>query len=169
MRAFGSQAVGKKTVHHMDFESLLNVNREVVALTREKHEYSDADGLKMRDLLREVDLRADNQDFEEAVPEKASLLVFKIASGQYFRAGNKRTALVAGQIFLLKNGYSIDITNAELVSMVDRAGVAAATLDDLYAVLADLKSESKASRKGWDNTAREVVESNRAFLTELAS
>jgi prophage maintenance system killer protein len=161
--------MARKAIHHMDLESLLDVNREVVLLTREPHECSPADRKKLEELVAEVESRADNQDFDEAVPEKASLLVFKIASGQHFRAGNKRTALVAGLAFLRKNGYRIDLKNPEFVSVVDKVGIAAATLDELYSVIRDLIAKSPTERKGWDKAVREVVESNRAFLAKLAS
>lgn len=153
----------------MDFETLVSVNREVVALTKEPFGYTTADRQKLASLVKEVEARADNQDFEEAVAEKAALLVFKIASGQYFRAGNKRTALVAGLAFLVKNGFTLDVQNAELVSTVDKAGMAAANLDDLYAVMEGLVSKTKTERKGWEGAVKVVVEANRDFLTGLAS
>jgi prophage maintenance system killer protein len=161
--------MAKKTIHHMDFDTLVDVNKAVVSLTGEPHGYSEADRKKLSSLIEEVEHRADNQDFEEAVPEKASLLIFKVATGQYFKAGNKRTALVAGLAFLLKNGFTIDITNSDLVSTVDRVGMAAASLDDLYAVMGDLKAKTKAERKGWDKAINAVVEANKDFLTSLAA
>lgn len=159
----------KKTVHHMDFPTLVLVNREVVSLTGEPHEYSTADGRKLEEVVAEVESRADNQEHEEAVSEKAALLVFKIASGQYFRAGNKRTALVAGEAFLKKNGRSLDMRSPQFVSVVDKVGVAAATLDDLYAVVTSLVSKSPTERKGWEKAVKEIVESNRRFLTDLGA
>ena len=161
--------MAKRIVHHMDLPTLVQVNKDVVALTGEPHEYSPADGEKLAALVSEVEARANNQDYEEAVPEKAALLVFKIASGQYFRAGNKRTALVAGVTFLLKNGYSMDIRNSTFVSTVDRVGVAAASLDDLFEVVAGLVKKSATERKGWENAIKQVVDSNRSFLVRLGS
>jgi death-on-curing family protein len=161
--------VAKKTIHHIDFETLLGVNMAVVDLTKEKHEYSPADGRKLRSLVTEVEQRADNQEFEEAVAEKAALLTYDIARGQYFHAGNKRTALVAGLAFLSKNGHSIDIENEEFVATVDKAGIAAANLDDLYAVMRGLISKRKAERRGWDAVVKRSVEEHREFLTKLAS
>lgn len=161
--------MGKKTVHHMDFSDLVNVNREVVGLTGEPHGYAEADGRKLASVVKEVEERADYLEFQEAVPDKASLLIFKIASGQYFRAGNKRTALVAGLAFLLKNGYSMDIRKPELVSTVDRAGMAAASLDDLFAVMGDLMSKSKSDRRGWDKVTKSVVDDNKDFLAKLGA
>lgn len=63
------------------------------------------------------------------------MLIFKIASGQNFQEGNKHTALVAGLAFLRMNGSTFDIKDAELVSVIDRAGVATATLRDVKDVL----------------------------------
>ena len=161
--------VAKKTIHHVNLETLVGVNREVVALTKEPHEYSTADGLKLESLVKEVEQRADNQEYEEAVAEKACLLVYDIARGQYFHAGNKRTALVAGLAFLAKNGHTIDIENPELVATVDKAGMAAADLDDLYAVIDGLIKKSKSDRKGWDAIVKVAVEGHRDFLTKLAA
>ncbi len=158
--------MAKKTIHHMDFDVLLDVNREVVALTGEPHEYSTADGKKLANLVKDVEQRADNQEYEEAVAEKATLLVYDVARGQYFHAGNKRTALVAGLAFLAKNGHSLDIENAEFVSTVDKAGVAAADLDDLYAVVRGLISKAKSDRRGWESIIKEAVDSHRDFLTK---
>ena len=161
--------VGKIKIHHMDFETLVDVNKEVVALTGERHGYSRADGEKLSKLIEEVELRADNQDYAEAVAEKAALLTYKVASGQYFHAGNKRTAIVAGLAFLAKNGYTLDIRKEEFVSTVDRAGIAAADLDDLYAVIMELVTKSKVERKGWDGAVKGVVARHKEFLTRLAS
>lgn len=161
--------MAKKTVHHIDFETLLEVNRAVVDLTNEKHQYSAADGRKLKSLVVDVEHRADNQDFEEAVAEKAALLVYDIARGQYFHAGNKRTALVAGLAFLSKNGHSVDIENDDFVATVDKAGIAAADLDDLNSVLRGLVSKGKAERRGWDAVVKRAVEDHKEFLTKLAS
>ena len=161
--------VGSKTIHHMDLETLLAINKEVVGLTREPHEYSSADGRKLTDLVGDVEARADNKDFDEAVAEKASVLVYDIARGQYFRAGNKRTALVAGLAFLSKNGHTIDIENAEFVETVDRVGVAAADLGNLYAVVRRFVSKSKTERRGWERVVKEAVEAHRDFLTQLGA
>jgi len=161
--------VAKKTIHHIDFKTLVGVNMAVVALTKEKHDYASADGRKLRSLVREVEQRADNQEFEDAVAEKAALLVYDIARGQYFHAGNKRTALVAGLVFLVKNGHTVDIEDEEFVSTVDKAGIAAADLDDLHGVIRGLISKGKAERRGWDAVIKGAVQKHREFLTKLAS
>jgi death-on-curing family protein len=161
--------VAKKIIHNVDFETLVGVNMAAVALTKEKHEYSSADGRKLKGLIKEVEQRADNQEFDEAVAEKAALLVYDIARGQYFHAGNKRTALVAGLVFLAKNGHTVDIEDEEFVSTVDKAGIAAADLDDLYAVIRRLISKGKAERRGWDAVVKDSVKKHEEFLTKLSS
>jgi prophage maintenance system killer protein len=166
--AHHSSAVGK-IIHHMGFDEVVHVNRAVVALTKEEHAYSEADGRKLAALVREVEARADNAPPEEAIPEKASLLVFKLASGQYFRAGNKRTALVAAVVFLLKNGYSLDPRDPALVDTVDKVGIAAAGLDDLFATIQRLLVKTKADRKGWNRLIDAAVERNSEFLARLAA
>jgi death-on-curing protein len=153
----------------MDMPTLIAVNKEIVLLTREPYECSKADGEQLEFLLKEVASRADNQDFEQAIPEKASLLIFKLASGQHFRAGNKRTALVAGLVFLRKNGYNIEIEDPELISVVDKAGMAAASLDDVYDVVGRLSVKSGAERKAWESAVKQTVEANRKFLTDIGS
>lgn len=153
----------------MDLPTLLAVNREVVLLTREPHEYSKADGEQLEALLEEVSSRADNQVLDKAIPEKASLLFFKLASGQHFRAGNQRTALVAGLVFLRKNGYKIKIDDPKLVSVVDKAGMARAGLDDVYDVVERLAVKSAAERKAWGSAVKQAIELNAKFLTDIAS
>jgi prophage maintenance system killer protein len=159
----------KKTIHHMDLKTLLQVNKEVVALTGEAHEFSAADGKKLSNLIKEVEMRADNQGYDEAVAEKATLLVYKVASGQYFHAGNKRTALVAGAAFLNKNGKLLDLENDEFVATVDKAGIAAADLDDLYARVDELIAKGKVERKSWERVVKDVVDRHKDFLTRLSS
>lgn len=161
--------MAKKTIHHMDFDTLVAVNREVVLLTGELHEFTAADGEKLKELLAEVEGRANDEKFEDAVPQKAALLVFKIASGQHFRSGNKRTALVAGSVFLRKNGHRIDIKNDGFVSAVDKVGIAAESLDNLQEVMDDLVTKSASERKSWETAIKETVEANKKFLTDIGS
>ena len=158
-----------KAVRHMDLDSLLLVNRSVVQLSGEAHEFTKADGEKLKELLAEAEARAANEQFEAAVIDKASLLVFRLASGQHFKAGNKRTALVAGAVFLRKIGYAVDLSDSSLVSAVDRAGMAAASLDDVFESLESCTKKGKAERRSWEKVVEDTVDANRAFLKALAS
>jgi death-on-curing family protein len=127
--------LAKPVIHHVDFDTLVLINREVVSLTSERHEYTDEDAKRIRALLKEVREAGSRNDFEAAVLEKASVLIFRIASGQHFHEGNKRTALVAGLAFLEMNGHTLDIKDPGLVSVVDRAGISTATLNDVSTTL----------------------------------
>jgi len=129
-----SEGLARK-VRYIDFDTLTMINREVVSLTAEKHEYTDEDEKRMKRLLKDVEDAATADELDTQVLEKASLLVFRIASGQNFHEGNKRTALVAGLAFLQMNGRTIDMEDRELLSVVDRAGVATADLNDIRDVL----------------------------------
>ena len=161
--------MAKKTVHYADFDSILTVNREVVRLTKEPHEISHPDGEKIEELLAEVEEQAEGEDLHKAILRKASYLVFKLASGQHFRNGNKRTALVAGLVFLRKNGYGMDITNPMLVSAVDKAGIAAAGMDDIHEVISELVTKSPTDRGSWESSVKKVIGSNRKFLIQVGS
>ena len=161
--------MAKRSVHHPEFDDIAEMNKAVVALTREPSEYTPADKLKLDELVAEVAQRAENQEFEDAVPEKASLLIYKLACGQYFKAGNKRTALVAGHVFMRKNGFKLDIRNRSLVGTVDRVGVGASTLEDVYETVEGLAVKAPTDRKGWEGAIKESVEANRRFLTDLGS
>ena len=158
--------MAKKTIHHLGFETIVEMNKKIVSLTGEPHGFSLADSQKLLGVVKEVEQRADNEDPKEAIPEKAALLVFKLASGQYFRSGNRRTALMAALVFLAKNGYKIDIADPDLLSTVDRVGVAAASLDDIYEILNRLAVKSKAERSGWDKVVEQAVDSQKDFLRE---
>lgn len=122
----------------MDFDSLVLINKEVVSLTKEKHEYTDEDERRIRSLLRDVEQLEVGADLQEAILGKAAVLIFRIASGQYFHEGNKRTALVAGLSFLRMNGFTADVEDVNLVAVVDRAGISTATLIDVQAALRNL-------------------------------
>jgi prophage maintenance system killer protein len=161
--------VAKRKIKLMDFDDLLAINEQVVSLTKEPHEYSESDGKKLKALLKDVEDRAGNEDFRDAVHDKASLLMFRLASGQHFRAGNRRTALVAGAVFLAKNGFSVSLSDPKLVSVVDKAGMAGASLDDVLDVVERLSVKAAMERKGWEGAAKGLINSSRKTLTEIGS
>jgi len=129
-----SEGLARK-VRYIDFDTLTMINREVVSLTAEKHEYTDEDEKRMKRLLKDVEDAATADELDTQVLEKASLLVFRIASGQNFHEGNKRTAIVAGLAFMNMNGLTLDLEDKDLASVVDKAGVSSPTLKDVEAVM----------------------------------
>jgi len=124
-----------KTIRYLDFKALVLINKEVVALTGDRHEYDEEDERRMKSMLRSVEEADIRGSLEDALAAKAAMLVFKIASGQNFHEGNKRTALVAGLAFMNMNGLTLDLEDKDLVSVVDKAGVSSATLKDVEAVV----------------------------------
>ncbi len=96
-------------IRYFDVKTLVQINAEVVSLTGDKHEYTKGDERKLRQLLTEVEKTANDQERNESIIQKVSLLIFRVANGQHFHEGSKRTALVAAESFLKANGYTIDI------------------------------------------------------------
>ncbi|MDA4127863.1 MAG: type II toxin-antitoxin system death-on-curing family toxin [Thaumarchaeota archaeon] len=125
----------RKVIRHLDFPTLVLINREVVSLTGEKHEYDQEDESRIKSLAEEIVREYNQEEFRESIVRKTSLLVFRIATGQHFHEGNKRTALVAASAFLRMNGCSVNIKDEGFVSVVDRAGIAAANLNEIESVL----------------------------------
>ena len=89
---------------------------------------------------------------------KSALLVFGLASGQYFHEGNKRTALVAGLAFLELNGLTMDVKDPALVSVVDRAGISTATLNEVLDIMKKLIRDVRERKK---KVGREDSENHR--------
>ena len=109
----------------------------MVSLTGEEHRYEHEDERRARSLLEQIEnLNAASR--REEILQEASLLVFGLASGQYFHEGNKRTALVAGLAFLELNGSTMDVKDPALVSVVDRAGISTATLNEVRDIMNSL-------------------------------
>jgi prophage maintenance system killer protein len=129
----------RKTIRYIDFDTLVRINKEAASLTADKHEYTAEDERRMRSLLKRVEeVEPANGRTEAEILEKASLLMYGIASGQHFHEGNKRTALVAGLAFLEMNGLTLDIKNPDLLAVVDKAGISAAGLNDVRGILQKL-------------------------------
>ncbi len=125
----------KNRIRLFDFQTLVDINKEVVSLTGDKHEYTREDERELRQLLTEVQETANAEERKESIMQKVSLLVFRLASGQHFHEGNKRTALTAAETFLRANGYTIDISDKELVRVVDKAGIGQASLSKVREVM----------------------------------
>jgi len=69
----------RRVVHHLDFLALVTINREVVSLTSERHEFDESDERRHKALVKEVRRGAGKETFESAVVEEASTLMFRIA------------------------------------------------------------------------------------------
>ncbi len=125
-------------IRYFDVKTLVQINAEVVSLTGDKHEHTKGDERKLRQLLTEVEKTANDQERNESIIQKVSLLIFRVANGQHFHEGNKRTALVAAESFLKANGYTIDMKDKDLVQLVDKAGIGQASLSEVSKIIRGL-------------------------------
>ncbi len=114
---------------------MVQINAEVVSLTGDKHEYTVEDERKLKRLLTDIEGTANDQERNESIIQKGSLLIFKIANGQHFHEGNKRTAFVAAETFLKANGYTIDMQNKDLLQVVDKASLGQAGLSEVSKIV----------------------------------
>lgn len=59
------------------------------------------------------------EDAYPSIPEKAAAYGFFIAEAQAFIDGNKRTAAIAMEAFLILNGYELALTDDEIAEMFE--------------------------------------------------
>jgi death-on-curing protein len=62
------------------------------------------------------------QDAYAGIPEKAAAYGFFIAEAQAFIDGNKRTAAIAMEAFLILNGYELRMTDDEIAELFEKLG-----------------------------------------------
>jgi death-on-curing protein len=89
----------------------------VAAHAEQLAEHGGGEGVRDIGLLESAMMRPQNLAEYGAldVSELAAAYAFGIARNHPFIDGNKRTAAVICETFLLLNGYSLDVTDAELV------------------------------------------------------
>jgi death-on-curing protein len=83
-------------------------------------EHGGRTGLRDRGLLQSALARAANRAAygDPDAFELAAAYAFGIARDHPFVDGNKRTAFVAAAVFLLDNGYEIDLDDASIVQIM---------------------------------------------------
>jgi len=104
------------------YDEVVDINKVAVANTGEAHVIRD------EGLLHSALAVPKNRHFYEAVDcpvALASSLTFAIARNHPFEQGNKRTAFIAGQLFLSINGYDCvppDVTETSqlLIDVITR-------------------------------------------------
>jgi death on curing protein len=89
----------------------------VAAHAEQLAEHGGGEGVRDIGLLESAMMRPQNLAEYGApdVSELAAAYAFDLARNHPFIDGNKRTAAVVCETFLLLNGYSLDVTDAELV------------------------------------------------------
>lgn len=86
-------------------------------LSQIHHFLRDANGLE--GCLNGVFYQTSEGHFLNAPIDKmAGLLLYRIAQGQFFLDGNKRTAVKSVEVFLIKNGYGIHWNRKEIKNLL---------------------------------------------------
>ena len=114
---------------------VVNINKEAVRLTPERHELEEHDEAKLRAILEKVKHSYNRPPLEERIARKAALLLYGIAQSQCFHDGNKRTALIACASFLKRNSHSIHLEDKELLTSLDKVAIFCRNLKELYPIV----------------------------------
>ena len=89
-------------------------------------EFGGLDGIRSRHSLASAVMQAQQSAFAEdaypTIPEKAAAYGFFIAEAQAFIEGNKRTAAIAMETFLVLNGYELLQDDDEIAEMFEALG-----------------------------------------------
>lgn len=103
-----------KTVY-IDLDEITHFHNEIIACS------SGSLGLRDVDLLRSILVAIQNDLYYPSLFSKLNHLVFSINKNHCFVDGNKRTSIISGALFLLKNGYSIGFVRQFILAMEDVA------------------------------------------------
>lgn len=103
-------------IQWIKLDVVLNIHHEQI------REHGGYPGIKDKDLLKSALFRPKNQlsyshEKEITIPLLAAYYAIGIIKNHPFNDGNKRTALVVSELFLIKNGFSLNADNKELVNI----------------------------------------------------
>lgn len=95
----------------VSIDAALAIHNEQIA------EHGGGDGVRDLALLESAMARPRNllAYGEPGIPDLAAAYAFGIASNHPFIDGNKRSAAVVSEVFLLLNGHALDASDAEIV------------------------------------------------------
>ena len=89
-------------------------------------EFGGLDGIRSRHQLSAAVFMPQQSAFGDdaypSVPEKAAAYGFFIAEAQAFIDGNKRTAAIAMEAFLLLNAYELQMSDDEIAELFEKLG-----------------------------------------------
>lgn len=103
-----------KTVY-IDLDEITHFHNEIIACS------SGSLGLRDVDLLQSILVAIQKDLYYPSLFSKLNHLVFSINKNHCFVDGNKRTSIISGALFLLKNGYSIEFVRQFILAMEDVA------------------------------------------------
>lgn len=108
----------------MTIEQVINFNKKVIADAHRKdpkcqQQHAIGDKNKLEGCLGGIFYRGFDQGYMNWPIEKmAGLMLFRLAEGQFFLEGNKRTAVVSSYFFLFNNGYILKFTKEEMSDLM---------------------------------------------------
>jgi death-on-curing family protein len=125
----------------LSFETVIEINRTLVAVTGEQHFLRDQ-GLLECAIARPQNAFAYG---EEDIVVLAARLMAGIAQAHAFKQGNKRTAFTSMRLFLRANGYDLGFDDSEawanaLVALIEHVS----TEEDFIAAIRPLVVERPA-------------------------
>lgn len=123
-------------VRRLTLEEAIAIHKRVIA------EFGGIDGIADQGLLSSA-LSAPfagfgNDDVYGSVPHKAAVLLFTLCKNHPFLDGNKRVAAAACEIFLLLNGFELDLNNDEFAELTISVADGSVSKDDLLAQMQTL-------------------------------
>jgi death-on-curing protein len=111
----------------------IDIEVALVAHEEQLAEHGGAAGIRDRSMLKSALARPHNLIAygEPDVADLAASYAFGIARNHPFVDGNKRTALVVSETFLMLNGYTLTATDAEVVVAFLALGAGELSVDEL--------------------------------------
>lgn len=103
-------------IQWIKLDVVLNIQHEQI------REHGGYPGVKNKKLLESALFRSKNQlgyshEKEITIPLLAAYYAIGIIKNHPFNDGNKRTALVVSELFLIKNGFFLNADNKDLVNI----------------------------------------------------
>ena len=104
----------------------LTIDQVIEFHTEALREFGGLDGIRSPHQLSAAVLMPQQSAFGEdaypSIPEKAAAYGFFIAEAQAFIDGNKRTAAIAVEAFLMLNGYELRMSDDEIAELFEKLG-----------------------------------------------
>lgn len=110
----------------MDGVLYLTVDQVIEYHDEALREFGGLDGIRSTNQLSAAVLMPQQSAFGEdaysSIPQKAAAYGFFIAEAQAFIDGNKRSAAIAMEAFLLLNGYELLMPDEEIAALFEKLG-----------------------------------------------
>ena len=109
----------KKNLLELDYQEVIGLNKNVTKIYNIKNNSNQPHVLVKQNELKSCLAGIFARDFigtyyNIPIEKMAGLLLYRIAQGQFFMDGNKRTAILSMKFFLFNNGINILIKGKEL-------------------------------------------------------